>query len=144
MDNIDNGPTHTISPHGNNSEHFKGISTPDSETDSATHRHCVSLPLYYDQVSSIRFDSIWFQFHFTARCSDVRHTILASHLHTFCHICECECCLCVCVCARACNQHSVLDFVVLLQFNWKTFRVIYLYNPNDVSLANDSLVLDCF
>ncbi|XP_055323449.1 uncharacterized protein LOC129578631 isoform X2 [Sitodiplosis mosellana] len=50
MDNIDNGPTHTTSPHGNNSEHFKDISTPDSETDNATHRHCVSLPVYYNQV----------------------------------------------------------------------------------------------
>lgn len=50
MDNIDNGPTHTVLPHGNNSEHFKDILTPDSQTDSAKHRHCVSLPLYYDQV----------------------------------------------------------------------------------------------
>lgn len=66
MDNIDNGPTHTVSPHGNNSEHFKDISTPDSETDSTTHRHCVSLPLYYDQVSFY-----FIPFHLTSRRFDI-------------------------------------------------------------------------
>lgn len=51
MDNIDNGTTHTISPHHKNPGHFKDISTPsDSEADSSKNRHCVSLPLYYDQV----------------------------------------------------------------------------------------------
>lgn len=50
MDNIDNGPTHTVLPHGNGSEHFKDILTPDNDTENENHRHCVSLPLYYDQV----------------------------------------------------------------------------------------------
>lgn len=54
MDNIDNGPTHMVSPHGNDgSEHFKDILTPDNDTENGQHRHCVSLPLYYDQVSQL-------------------------------------------------------------------------------------------
>lgn len=78
MDNIDNEAiTHTVSPpHGNvvvvSSEHFKNTantntsnsttSTLDTDADAdaedtAKHRHCVSLPLYYDQVS---FDCLFF------------------------------------------------------------------------------------
>lgn len=72
MDNIDNetATIHTISPHGNVvvvSEHFKNTNNTntntntsttstldtdaDAEVDTSKHRHCVSLPLYYDQVS---------------------------------------------------------------------------------------------
>lgn len=71
MDNIDNETTsHTVEPHGNVSEHFKNnnsnnntntnistTSTLDTDAeDTSKHRHCVSLPLYYDQVSC----GIWF------------------------------------------------------------------------------------
>lgn len=56
MDNIDNGPTHTVLPHGNGSEHFKDILTPDNDTENENHRHCVSLPLYYDQVGFLCVD----------------------------------------------------------------------------------------
>lgn len=66
MDIIANETTsHTVEPHGNVSEHFKNnnanintststtstLDTTDAEDTSAKHRHCVSLPLYYDQVS---------------------------------------------------------------------------------------------
>lgn len=75
MDNIDNEAiTHTVSSsHGNVvlSEHFKNTNTNtnDSTTstldtdadgdaeDTAKHRHCVSLPLYYDQVSLLAYIS---------------------------------------------------------------------------------------
>lgn len=71
MDIIANETTsHTVEPHGNVSEHFKNnntnintsttttstLDTTDAEDTSAKHRHCVSLPLYYDQVSC----GIWF------------------------------------------------------------------------------------
>lgn len=71
MDNIDNGPTHTVLPHGNGSEHFKDILTPDNDTENENHRHCVSLPLYYDQVGFffVDFDPItWTLFPMNFAC----------------------------------------------------------------------------
>lgn len=131
MDNIDNGLTHTVSPHGNNSEHFKDISSPDSETDSVKHRHCVSLPLYYDQVSSIRSISFNFQM-FSIEC--VTPIVFFSIQSTYSHIVHMHFTV-----QTHSNSFDIIRFTVL-QFNWKTFR----HNPNCVSLASDSLVLDYF
>lgn len=53
MDNIDNERLHNHSPHGNVSEHFKTTTSAKLDTDAedTNDRHCVSLPLYYDQVN---------------------------------------------------------------------------------------------
>lgn len=52
MDDIDNEPTHNaVSSDEKISENYKDPLTPNNKTDNEKHRHCVSLPLYYDQVT---------------------------------------------------------------------------------------------
>lgn len=53
MDNIENENSHTVLPHGNVSQHFKNTSIINTDAEDTKHRHCVSLPLYYDQVNKL-------------------------------------------------------------------------------------------
>lgn len=61
MDNVDNEINHTVLPHGNISEHFENCNTIDADAED-NNRHCVSLPVYYDQVNN--FFYIYFSFTF--------------------------------------------------------------------------------